>query len=167
MPAPQPLTPKYVIDTNVVLDFWGSIPGHTRNYDVDVKAFRTLWDFIAAKIVSGEILLPTMVAKELSFTVKEELQEWLKENESIFVAHDDCLSELTEIINNFENYTKSKSQLTDAIVIAVAKKKNIIVITSERKKTTVSIKNPYIPNVCESVGVKSLKIAEFLIEEKQ
>lgn len=167
MPTSSPVQPKYVIDTNVVLDFWGSIPDQIRNYDVDVKAFRAIWDYIAAKIIAGEILLPKAVAKELSYTVKPELQEWLTENENSFVDHDDCENEISEIVTHYDSYTKSRSQLTDALVVAIAKKHGLRVITSERKKTTVSMKSPYIPNVCETVSVKSLKIAEFLIIENQ
>lgn len=158
---------KYVIDTNVVLDFWGSIPGQIRNYDVDVKAFRQIWDHIAIMIINGEILMPKAVAAELHLTVKPELKQWLEENENKFLEHDDCLEELTLIVDNFDNYTKSKSQLADAIVIAMALKNELTVITSERKKINVSLKNPYIPNVCDKVGAKSIKIAEFLIVEKQ
>ena len=160
-------TAKYVIDTNVVLDFWGSIPGQIRNYDVDVKAFRLLWDHIASMIISGEILMPLAVAAELSLTVKPELKQWLADNKDTFSEHSHCLNELKIIVDNFDNYTKSKSQLADAIVIAMALKNKLTVITSERKKTNVSLKNPYIPNVCETVGARSIKIAEFLIAEQQ
>lgn len=167
MPNSKTIEPKYVIDTNVVLDFWGSIPEQIRNYDVEVKAFRAIWDFIVNKIIDGTILMPSAVADELSFTVKDELKEWLEQNKEIFVKHDKCIAELGEIVSKYESYTKSKSQLADAIVVAVAKYQKLTVITSERKKTTVSIKNPYIPNVCDYFKVKSIKVADFLIEEKQ
>lgn len=155
---------KYCIDACAILDFWGSIEGYKRPYDVEVTEFMKIWQHIATKIDEGVIILPMVIYDEVIKTTKPELKEWLNARKNLFVDYDDAEVELTEIVNEFDIYTTPKASLHDAILVAIAKKRGIKVITSERKSNPTNKRKPMIPNVCEEVDVKWLSLPDYLKE---
>lgn len=161
----QVLSQKYVIDSCAMLDFWGSIPGFKRPYDIEVQSFRDVWNKISGMVDSGTIIIPEVIFKEVDETTVEEFHKWLLAHKKLFVDYDDCLTELAEIINEFKFYTTNKASLNDAILIAVAKQRDLTVITSEKKSFPTNYKKPMIPNVCEFFKVPCMNLPEFLIAE--
>jgi hypothetical protein len=156
---------KYVIDANALLDFWGSIPDIPRPYDVKVKQFKKLWDVIAKMIDDGIILVPFVIYKEVENTMQQEFWDWLNARRSHFVNHEECKVELAKIVNEYEIYTiPKKSSLQDAIVVAVAVRHGLKVITSEKRDHPPVVTKPKIPDVCDRIGVKPLSLPEFFKE---
>jgi hypothetical protein len=152
---------EFAIDACAILDFWGSIPGYTRKYDIGVKQFRVLWEFIATKIDEGVILLPKVVYDEIIVSTNKEFTDWLKTRETLCVDFDDSKIELAEIVNKFEIYTTPKASLQDAQLVSIAKKRGVAVITSESKSDPISYSDPKIPNVCEEVNVNWFNLPDF------
>lgn len=161
----QELEQKYVIDSCALLDFWGSIPGYRRTYDIEVPSFREIWNKVAALVANGIILIPEVIFKEVDETTVEEFHKWLLSQHKKFVDYDDSLTELAEIVNEFKIYTTNKASLNDAILIAIAKHRGLTVVTSERKHDPTSYTKPMIPNVCEFFKVPCISLPDFLKAE--
>jgi len=161
----QETSQKFCIDACAILDFWGSMPGYPRPYDVEVQRFNKLWNHIASQIEAGVIILPRVIYDEVVKTTKNELAKWLKKRRKLFVDYVDAQQELAEIVNKVEFYTTSKASLHDAILIAVAKKRKITVITSEKRASSLNLKKPKIPNVCEEIGVDWLSLVDYFKQE--
>lgn len=161
----QEVNQKYVIDACAMLDFWGSVAGFTRAYDVDILAFRKIWDHIAQLVLDGVILIPEVIYEEVDKTTVKEFHEWLLEHKSLYVGYDDAMEELAEIVQEVEIYTTEKVSTNDAIVIAIAKHKGLTVITSEKKGPALNLNKPKIPNVCDEFGVDWLNLPDFFKAE--
>ncbi len=161
----QEVNQKYVIDACSLLDFWGSLKNYRRVYDIDVALFRKIWEHIAEQIVDGTIILPTVIHSEVDKTTVKEFHEWLLKHKDLCINHDEATAELAEIVNKIPIYTTDKASLHDAILVATAKHRNLIVITSERKSPTLNLNKPMVPNVCDELGVKWISLPEYFIEE--
>lgn len=157
------LTQEYSIDACAILDFWRP---KSPPYDVKVRKFRSLWDYISKKIEDSTIVLPKMVADEVK-TQNKELSEWIKAHKKFFVGYGDCVDKLSQIVNKYDIYTKSgKASFPDAILVAVSMGRNLTVITSERYVSTHSLVNPQIPNICEEFSVKWMNLPGFFEAER-
>ena len=154
---------EYCIDTCSILDFWRVERAKVGVYHIKVKSFRILWDHLAAAVENGKILLPECVAKEITIA-DDELLKWLSAHGGLFV-NDDCFNELKQIVDVYDIYTKDRSSLSDALVIATAKHRGLTVITSENHVQNHSKFNPRIPNVCDEFSVKWLNLPDFFAKE--
>jgi Domain of unknown function (DUF4411) len=161
----QEASQKYVLDACAMLDFWGSIPGYKRPYDVNVQSFHDLWDKIANLVSNGVVLIPEVIYKEVDETTVQEFHKWLLSKKRLYVDYDDCMAELGEIVNEFKFYTSNKASLNDAVLVAIAKHRQLTVVTSERKSVPISYKKPMIPNICEFFKVPCMNLPEFLEAE--
>lgn len=157
---------KYCIDACAILDFWDTRP-KTRPYHVKVNTFRTIWNHITLKVENGSIIIPKIVADEISSDEDEfkELNEWIDHHKKVFIDHNHCITELQKIVTKYPIYTTNKGSLADAIVVAIAMSCNLVVITSENYSTQHSPVKPKIPNVCEDFSVEWLHLPEFFKEE--
>lgn len=157
---------KYCIDACAILDFWDTQP-KTRPYHVKVKTFRSIWDHISSKVEDGSIVIPKVIADEISSDEDEfkELKEWIDHHKKILINHSHCIAELQKIVTKYPIYTTNKGSLPDAIVVAIAMSSNLTVITSENFSTQHSPFKPKIPNVCNDFSVKWIHLPEFFKEE--
>lgn len=156
---------EYCIDACAILDFWDT-QERTRPYHVKVKSFRAIWEHISAKVKSGAIIVPRIVADEVdAITDNEELKQWLKTNRRRFVDYNRFVPELQKIVNKYAIYTTDKGSIADAAVIAIAMGSNLTVITSEIHVSQHSPVKPKIPNVCDDVSVKWMNLPEFFEAE--
>lgn len=160
----QEANQKYVIDSCALLDFWGSVPGYPRAYDIDVPSFREVWNKVAVLVSDCVVVIPEVVYKEVDETTVEEFHKWLLSQRKKFLDYDDSLEELAEIVNEFKIYTTNKASLNDAILMAIAKHRKLTVITSERKHDPTSYNKPMIPNVCEFFKIRCISLPEFFKE---
>lgn len=161
----QEVNQKYVIDACAMLDFWGSIAGFRRPYDIDIAAFRKIWEHIAQLVLDGVILIPEVIYQEVDKTTIKEFHEWLLKHKSLYVEYDDAIDELAAIVQKIEIYTTDKVSINDAIVVAIAKKKGLTVITSERKSSQLNLNKPKVPNVCDEFDVAWLNLPDFFKAE--
>ncbi|MBI3379408.1 DUF4411 family protein [Candidatus Gottesmanbacteria bacterium] len=157
---------KYIIDTSAIFDFWLTEPRTVRPYHVKIHKFRSIWDHISSLVENGTLLVPHCVVNEVVWA-DQELLDWVKKHKHFFIGHNDCLAELSKIINAFKGYSmKRVNKLTDAYVVSLGMNKGLIVITSEKFCTgTPSQINPQIPNVCDYFSVKWQNLPEFFEAE--
>lgn len=161
----QSANQKYVIDSCALLDFWGSVKGYRRSYDVDVQSFRVIWNHMADQVANGIILVPEVVYKEVDKTTVKEFHKWLLSLKNLFIETDEAVTELGAIVQEIPFYTTAKANLQDAILVAIAKNRKLTVITSEHKEPSLNYKKPMIPNVCDKFNVKWLSLPQYFKEE--
>jgi len=154
---------QYCIDACAILDFWDA-QIRTRPYHVKVEAFRRIWNHVSSKVESGSIVVPKIVASEIT-TQNDELKEWLDSHKKTFLSHNHCIGELQKIVNAYSIYTTNKGSLADAVVVAIAMSNNLIVVTSEVHSSQHSKIKPKIPNVCDDFSVKWMNLPEFFEAE--
>ncbi len=165
-PATAINKPEYVIDTNVFLNFWKLDDSEPFNKDVHVSA----WNYLEAQIESGRIIAPNKVQEELLRHGSEELLRWVEEHSNMFVPLIDVdVEPLKRVVDLHKAYRKLRSSEADAIVVAMAKGRNLLVITSEQRQEDGqrSKTNPKIPNVCDDLGVDCYSVNAFFRKEKQ
>ena len=92
---------------------------------------------------------------------------WVKSHGSIIVPLDgEVEKHVQEIMGRYPRLVDSKKgrSVGDPFVIAVARVKSLTVITGENP--TGVIAKPKIPDVCEALGIRWIKILDFFREQK-
>jgi hypothetical protein len=95
---------------------------------------------------------------------EDELYEWAKNQKKLFVPLSTEIQEIhTDIINAYPKLIDSSKNrsMCDPWVIALAQLQGCKVVSEESRG---SEKRPKIPDVCDSLGIKCLRIAD-VIEE--
>lgn len=157
---------KYVVDTNVILNFWILNDDEPMGKDVHASA----WNFLESQIESGAIVAPLDVKHELIKHGTPELITWMHEHEKMFISvSEEILVYLTAISQMHPIYKTTKGSATDAIIVAMAKVRGLGVITSEKHESmgNRSKRNPKIPNVCEDMDVRWYSVNGFFRAEGQ
>ena len=146
---------RYCLDTSVLIESW------VRNYRY--ASFPSFWQKMADSINEGILIAPDMVLLELK-RKEDSLYEWAKNQEQLFLPLSAEIQEVhTGIINEFPKLIDSSKNrsMCDPWVIALAQLQGGSVVTEESRG---SEKRPKIPDVCDKLDIKCLRIAD-LIEE--
>jgi hypothetical protein len=112
----------------------------------------------------GHILVADDVVIELS-KKDDGAHEWIRSHDFILVKLDSEIEKhVREIMIRFPRLvdTKKGRSVGDPFVIALARAKNLTVITAEAH--TGQIEVPKIPDVCDELGIRSIGIVEFFRE---
>jgi hypothetical protein len=137
------------------------IESWVRNYRY--SSFPSFWKKMETSIREGIMISPDIVLNELK-RKEDELYEWAKSQEKLFVPLSTEIQEIhTDIINAYPKLIDSSKNrsMCDPWVIALAQVQGCKVVTEESRG---SEKRPKIPDVCDALGIKFLRIAD-LIEE--
>lgn len=149
----------FVIDTNSLINL------HRFSHEV----FPSLWENFHSMVDQGQIYSLKEVQGELKDThgkVKlywDEVDTQLKNQNLRFFdeLYDDdvkCLEPLEEF-EEFQKAGENKSVHADPFLIATAINRKCIVLTDERRLTSLDS----IPYVCKQVGVECMNLTEFMI----
>ena len=145
----------FSFDTSAFIEPW------VRLYPRDI--FGPHWQWIE-KLIQDEVVRSTELVKtELSVT-EDELFEWAKKQEHLFVPIDtDIQAALQEVITQFPQLTDHHRDRSgaDPWVIALAMVEQCPVVTYEKMGKTTA---PKIPNVCRHFDVKCYTWIEVLRE---
>ena len=154
MTAELPLFNKYCIDSCALIDLW--------HRDYPPATFPTLWKELTQMVDNGEIVSTIEVYNELE-PQHDELSKWVKQHKNMFIDID-CpqLDVLRTIYNKYPSMVLNTSKTSaDAFLVALAKIKELTVITSELKSINPSLKNPKVPNLCDEFCVKWINLVNF------
>ena len=148
----------YSVDTSAFLDAW------VRYYPPDV--FPTIWQQMDQAATDGTLVASDEVKRELE-KKDDGAHEWSKQHPAMIVALDVEIERHVRFI--MERYprlvdTKKGRSVGDPFVIAVARARDLTVITGEN--ATGKIEVPRIPDVCNALGLRWVKILEFFREQK-
>jgi hypothetical protein len=143
---------KYIIDTNVLIDFNDSLP---------MDVYITQWKMIGENIENGKIIICEAVFGEIKKSV--ELKQWLEKYKKLIEPcySDKVLIEAKVIINNYPKLIEinNPSDQSDPYVIALAKLNSFTVLTNE--KYSVGGKKTRIPFICKEMSIKCINTHEF------
>jgi hypothetical protein len=153
----------YCFDACVFLNFLklGDEP-----YSMDVM--EGAFEYIEEKMKSGKIISTIAVFNEIKKWEDKVpgLKDWLHKNKPYFIKEDLAQAlAMKPIIKKYEIYATDKGDYGDLTVIGMAKSRNLIVVTSEKRKDQHRETHPKIPNVSEEFGVDCLNVIEFLRKE--
>ena len=146
----------YCIDTSALIAAWYERYKPNR--------FPKLWEQLDQLIQEGRLVSSSLVLRECSKQRSEELHDWLKPREAMFMAPDETVQGQVELIVN--TYTglvqagKEKFQ-ADPFVIAQAKVSGYAVITEETGIGSLG----KIPGVCSAMKVECINLMQLIDEE--
>ena len=137
---------KYIIDTNVLIDFNDSLP---------MDVYITQWKMIICEAVFNEIKKSV------------ELKQWLEKYKKLIKScySDKVLIEAKVIINNYPKLIEinNPSDQSDPYIIALSKLNGFTVLTNE--KYSVGSKKTRIPFICKEMLIKCINTHEFYKNE--
>ncbi|MCF8999830.1 DUF4411 family protein [Acinetobacter nectaris] len=161
---------KYLLDTNIYINFY------ERYYIFD--CFPSFWEKIKV-VINSNVVLPDIVINE--HYQDEWFKKWLEQNfkgvsckykdydhewaEVIqYIANNDCYSE--KALTNDKSWTHEK--IADGWLIAIAKKDNLVIVTSENRNINLSknqpSQNPKVPDIANDFGVRCISMNTFFEE---
>jgi hypothetical protein len=149
---------SYSVDTSAFLDAW------TRYYPVDV--FPTIWGQIDHAAREGTLFACDEVLRELG-KKDDGAHDWMKGRSEMIVSLDgEIESHVREIMDHYPRLVDTKKGRSggDPFVIAVAFAKGMTVITGENATRRIEI--PRIPDVCDDLGIRWIRILDFFREQK-
>lgn len=148
----------YSIDTSAFLDAW------VRYYPPDV--FPGIWEQMDRAAKGGIVKSSDEVLRELS-KKDDGAHDWIKAHAEMVIALDNEIERhVQEIMSRYPRLVDSKKGRSggDPFVIAVARVKNLTVITGENATGNIAI--PRIPDVCDDLGIRWLRMLDFFREQK-
>lgn len=148
----------YSVDTSGFLDAW------VRNYPVDV--FPTIWEEMDRAARDGTLLASDEVLRELE-RKDDGAHTWMKDRPEMLIALDpEVERHVREIMSRHPRLVDSRKGRSggDPFVIAVARVRNLVVITAEN--ATGKLDAPRIPDVCADLGIRWIRMLEFFREQR-
>lgn len=130
--------------------------------------FPSFWKNLDSLIQSGNVTCPKAVLTELE-KKDDDLLKWAKaHSKALIVEHDQPIQTVVSaimadsVLQKLVDINRDRSA-GDPFVVATAKTRGLILVTQEDygKKTAVKI-----PNVCDAIGVKHIKLVDLIIAEK-
>jgi len=148
---------KYIFDTCVWIDLYGHYPRET---------FEGLWENLDILLNDGSVVSSSEVLREIGKRDDLILAEVKKIAHLFRKPTIEEMSIAKEIVNKYQYIVKKKSinngnPEADAFVIAMAKKSNGIVVTTEELKPNAQ----KIPNVCKDLNIECLHFHDFFKKE--
>ncbi len=148
---------KYSMDTSALLNPW------QRDYPPDL--FPTLWDSLDRLVTGGVVIASEEVLVELQ-KKDDEVYAWANQRQPMFVPIDGQVQQVVrEILREYPRLIDNRTNRSgaDPFVIALAVTEQCSVVTGERP--TGSLTRPKIPDVCGAMGVRCLRVVEFIREQ--
>lgn len=146
----------YCLDTSAFVEGWWRLYRPT--------SFPTFWKKMEEAIADGQIIAPMFVLDELKRKEGDQLYAWAESQMLMFYPLEAELQLAQKtIVNRFPRLiseAKNRS-LCDPWVIALGQIKQCAVISEENRGGN---NTPKIPDVCDELRIKSMKVAD-LIEE--
>jgi hypothetical protein len=140
------------------LDAW------VRHYPADV--FPRIWGQMHVAAQAAIIHMSDEVANELS-RKDDGAHEWVKARPNLIVPLDSEIEKhVQELMGRYPRLVDTKKGRSgcDPFVIAVARQRNLTVITGENATGKIAV--PKIPDVCADLGIRCIRILDFFREQK-
>lgn len=149
----------YNFDASSVIHFW-------ENYPIKTKLFDALYDWFARQIAAGVFVISEVALEEVKGK-SDELYKWLNgKNISVCPKNVEDIIALSNLeqdlgISGKQDYGKKGVGENDLLIIAIAKRKNHILVSNEAVQNNLPKKKNYkIPAVCKHIA--AIKCIDFL-----
>lgn len=134
-----------------------------RHYPPDV--FATVWSKINDFAASGHLIATEEVLRELE-KMDDDLYNWMKARSQLVVPVDSAIqpvvSQILAAHPRLVNTQKGRSQ-ADPFVIALARVENGVVVSGETRSG--SLNRPKIPDVCDALGIRHIRLVDLFREQ--
>lgn len=161
---------KYLLDTNIYINFY------ERYYLFDY--FPSFWDKIKV-IINSNVVLPDIVVNE--HYQDEWFKKWVEENftgtHCKYRDYAEIWAEIIQHISNHDCYSEkaltndnswARERVADGWLVAIAKKDNLVIVTSEMKNINLNknqpAQSPKIPDIAHDLGVRCIDMNTFFQE---
>ena len=146
-------SPKYLVDTNVIL-------ARTIHRDYDELVFPTYWKNFDKLVKEGIIISTTSVSKELKDLVERQVVSnkiltWIEDNSFMFKlpSDDKYTNETKNIKRELPGWYERNRTYADWELVVYAKAYNLILVTQERPNFNKKKPKDYkIPTACKKLG---------------
>lgn len=154
--APQ-LFNKYCIDSSALIDFWSES-------EFPIALYPNLREKIIDGFEKQLIVAPTEVYNEINYMNNEVVNALGKFKNNFIEIDETQIVILKQIYNKYTKLATISKTEADPFLIACAKSRNLIVVTSEDRSVNPSTKSPKVPNLADEFGVKCMNLNEFFID---
>lgn len=148
---------KYVFDSNIFINL-------QRRQPIDI--YPSLWNILSELMTTGIIISSQEVLDELAVS-GDDLVKWAKTRKESFIASDVAIqNEVRAILQNFRGLVEGgkKKNSADPFVIALAKEKQCILVTEEKRNGNKD--TPKIPDICAEYNISCIDFVDFSRREK-
>jgi len=142
----------YVIDTCSFIEL-------KNNYRESI--FPDVWRNVKELLEQKELVTSHFVYEEIKRNAGDRLFELIKQHDGIFVEPSEAIQkEAKEVLRQFPGLIRVQKRKSgaDPFVIATAEVLGAPVVTEEKKSG--DIIHPHIPDVCERIGLKCLRLID-------
>lgn len=144
----------YCLDTSAFIESWWRLYRPT--------SFPTFWRRMEEAIANSQIIAPMFVLDELKRKEGDQLYVWAESQVTMFYPLEAELQLAQKtIVNRFPRLiseAKNRS-LCDPWVIALGQIKQCTVVSEENRSGN---RTPKIPDVCDELGIQSIKVADLI-----
>ncbi len=150
---------KFFFDTNILIT--------TRNLDFPLASNHAFWNWLVELGTAGVVGIPETVFEEIG-NGNDDLARWLQDNKKVFwVPTLESLGSLQTVLDTYEKpiaETTLERLKADPFIIthAFACGASATVVTYEQPRGFVTPHRKKIPNVCAELGVRCIRLPEFL-----
>lgn len=148
----------YFLDSNFLID--------AKNLHFPINRNPDFWCWLVQLGQSGLLRIPEAVHDEVN-RGNDDLVEWVNIHQEIFFCKTaECVFTLPQALSGYGEPTDTDLEFlkADPYVIAHALAMRGTVVTGEKPKDTVVIKNKKIPTICEGLHVPCLTLPSFMWE---
>lgn len=149
---------RYSLDTSAILNGWWE------HYPPGV--FPTVWRRLHYLGLRGDLIVTEEVLNELE-RLDEGAYKWVKDQPTMVVPVDGKIQPVVSSIlaaNRKLVDTQKNRHHADPFVIALASLENGTVVSGEVRSAN-PMKNPRIPDICDSLGIPHIKLVELLRQQ--
>ena len=118
-------------------------------------------------MISESKIIATEEVREELAKKADDIFKWAKTQSGLFVPIDDDIQiAVTELLKKYPRLLKAQTGRSgaDPFVIALAKSKNLKIVTGEKRSGSQT--TPKIPDVAKSEQIQCLSLMEFIREQK-
>lgn len=148
---------KYAIDTSALLE------AYVRRYPPDI--WPSLWQSKLDQLAETGLLVAPLDVYEDLRKRDDEIFAWVGQHKAMLIDIDQFEPELAGIMAEFPRlvHAKSGKSGSDPMVIALARARDLTVVSEEGVS---QINNPKIPFVCNQIGIRHINLLEFIREQR-
>ena len=153
----------YVIDTNVLLDWW------ERRYPPDI--FPAVKEKMEQLVAANKLIAPEGVRGEVNHVGSHGLKQWANNHRAIFLPHSAALQhEATDIQQRFPGFIDLTAihDEADRWIVGLAKIKSCAVLSHETRARTKKKppRSHYVPDVCDELAIKCVDFLQMMRAER-
>jgi hypothetical protein len=149
--------------------------------DYPAEIMEPVWEFVGELADEGQLISPRVVFDELRASGIRRVVSWAKQHQGMFLAPDELvITAAGEVAHRYEGRfvpTSRRRSPGDLWVVALALvrqradeghlfRRDVFVVQHESRRRNRKESKPKIPDVCDDVGLRCLRLPEMVVREE-